>query len=168
MTRPLEESAFLPSGQKVADEPEPPPLPSGGRKGSQAEKDRHRLARREAVFGWLMVALAGLAVLVFTALPIVASFVLAFFKWDAIHNPKFVGLANFRELANSTAVRHSIYTTIFLAILIIRVQIGPGLGLALLVSQRTSKIARPIFRTAFFLPLLASAAPISIVMSYLF
>jgi multiple sugar transport system permease protein len=168
MTLPLEGPTFLASGQKIDDEPQPPPLTSSGRGRTQAEKDRHRLARREALFGWAMVALAGLAVLVFTALPIVASFVLAFFQWDAIHSPKFVGLSNFRSLINSTAVRHSIFTTISLAILIIVVQISLGLGLALLVSQRTSKIARAIFRTAFFLPLLASAASISIVMSYLF
>jgi multiple sugar transport system permease protein len=129
---------------------------------------RSRVARRESTFGWLMVSLATIAVLVFTALPIVASFVLAFFRWDAISSPQFVGLDNFKELVHSTAVRNSIVTTIELAVLIVFFQVSIGLGLALLVSQRVSKIARGIFRTAFFLPLLASAASISIVMSYLF
>jgi multiple sugar transport system permease protein len=58
--------------------------------------------------------------------------------------------------------------TLGLAVAIVALQVGLGLGLALLVAQRTSKMARTIFRTAFFLPLLASAASISIVMSYLF
>ncbi len=97
-----------------------------------------------------------------------ASFILAFFSWDAITSPKFVGFDNFTELVHDKAVLHSFRVTIVLAILIIALQIGLGLLLALLVSQRTSKFARGIFRTAFFLPLLASAASISIVMSYLF
>jgi ABC-type sugar transport systems, permease components len=92
-----------------------------------------------------MVSLATIAVLVFTALPIVASFVLAFFRWDAISSPQFVGLDNFKELVHSTAVRNSIVTTIELAVLIVFFQVSIGLGLALLVSQRVSKIARGIF-----------------------
>jgi multiple sugar transport system permease protein len=125
-------------------------------------------ARREALFGWAMASIALLAVLVFTALPIVASFVLAFFKWDAISSPKFVGLDNFRTLVGDSAVMHSIRVTVVLAVLIVTLQVVVGLCLALLVAQRRSRFAVGVFRTAFFLPLLASAASISIVMTYVF
>lgn len=123
---------------------------------------------REALFGWAMASIALLAVLVFTALPIVASFVLAFFKWDAISSPKFAGLDNFRTLVDDSAVMHSIRVTVLLAVLIVTLQVVIGLGLALLVAQRRSRFAVGVFRTAFFLPLLASAASISIVMTYVF
>src|SRR2546422_9143197 len=84
-------------------------------------------ARREALFGWAMVSIALLAVLVFTALPIVASFVLAFFKWDAIGSPRFVGLDNFRTLVDDSAVTHSIKVTLVLAVLIVTLQVVVGL-----------------------------------------
>ena len=129
---------------------------------------RARLARRESLFGLAMVSLSLLAVFVFTAGPIVASFVLALFQWDVISPPKFIGLQNFSELIHDTTVIHSLTVTATIAILIVALQITLGLGLALLVAQRRSKVLRTVFRTAFFLPLLASAASISIVMGYLF
>lgn len=142
-------------------------------RGSRPARGRRPLtglapARREALFGWAMVSAALLVVLVFTALPIVASFVLAFFSWDAISSPKFVGLENFRTLVGDSAVMHSLRVTLVLAVLIVVLQVVVGLCLALLVAQRTSRLARGAFRTAFFLPLLASAASISIVMTYVF
>jgi len=129
---------------------------------------RTRLARREATFGYAMASLSLIAVFVFTAGPIVASFVLALFKWDAISSPEFVGLRNFDTLVHDTAVHKSLGVTSGLAVVIVVLQIGFGLGLALLVAQRASQTVRTLFRTAFFLPLLASAASISIVMSYMF
>jgi multiple sugar transport system permease protein len=129
---------------------------------------RRRAARREAAFGYAMASLSLIAVFVFTAGPIVASFVLALFKWDIISSPEFVGLRNFQTLVHDQTVTKSLAVTLGLAVAIVALQVGLGLGLALLVAQRTSKMARTIFRTAFFLPLLASAASISIVMSYLF
>jgi len=129
---------------------------------------RRRAARREAAFGYAMASLSLIAVFVFTAGPIVASFVLALFKWDIISSPEFVGLRNFQTLVHDQTVTKSLAVTLGLAVAIVALQVGLGLGLALLVAQRTSKVARTIFRTAFFLPLLASAASISIVMSYLF
>ena len=129
---------------------------------------RARLARRESLFGLSMVSLSLIAVFVFTAGPIVASFVLALFQWDVISSPKFVGMQNFSELIHDSTVIHSLTVTATMAILIVVLQITIGLGLALLVAQRKSKALRTIFRTAFFLPLLTSAASISIVMGYLF
>lgn len=141
----------------------PAAAPATARRSAQ-----RRNARREARFGWAMIFLALATVLVFTALPIVASFVLAFFDWDAISAPRFAGWQNFRRLVTDHVVAHSLLVTILLAVLIVVLQVGIGLGLALLVAQRASKITRAIFRTAFFMPLLASAAAISIVMGYVF
>ncbi|HKT00418.1 MAG TPA: sugar ABC transporter permease [Rugosimonospora sp.] len=129
---------------------------------------RRGVARREALFGYAMASLSLIAVFVFTAGPIVASFVLALFKWDAISSPHFVGLQNFDTLVHDTTVRTSLGVTFSLAVTIVALQIMLGLGLALLVAGRASKTVRTVFRTAFFLPLLASAASISIVMSYMF
>ena len=129
---------------------------------------RARLGRREGLFGYAMASLSLIAVFVFTAGPIVASFVLALFRWDIISSPKFVGLQNFETLVHDRTVTKSLLVTFGLAAMIVAGQIVLGLGLALLVAQRTSKVLRAVFRTAFFLPLLASAASISIVMSYMF
>lgn len=131
-------------------------------------RSQNRRARRETFFGYVMVAPALVVVVVFTIAPILASFVLGLFKWDAISSPQFVGLDNFDALVHDKAVTHSLLVTSGLAVMIVVLQVALGLGLALLVAQRASKIVQNLFRAAFFLPMLASAASISIVMSYMF
>ncbi|MFG6198731.1 carbohydrate ABC transporter permease [Nonomuraea sp. JJY05] len=147
--------------------------PSGARPGRPAQVRAdgaagRRRARREALFGYAMVSLSLVVVFVFTVAPIVGSFVLALFKWDAISSPEFVGLQNFDALLHDKAVTHSLLVTSGLTVMIVLLQVVLGLGLALLVAQRASAIVRNLFRAAFFLPMLASAASISIVMSYVF
>ena len=48
---------------------------------------------------FLAPTLLGMAL--FTFLPIIGSLVLAFFRWDIISAPQFVGLANFASLART-------------------------------------------------------------------
>ena len=49
--------------------------------------------------GWLLLfLLPGVGgLLIFTVLPILASFVLAFFAWDLLTPPQFVGIKNFTD-----------------------------------------------------------------------
>jgi multiple sugar transport system permease protein len=139
---------------------------------SQAKASRRpgarREARREGAFGYLMIALAMVFVAVFTFLPILASLGLSFFSWDVISSPKFVGLANFERLAADGPVLHSFGVTLMLAVGIVVLQLTLGLALAVLVNQRRSAAGKAFFRTAFYLPLLASTAAVSIFMGYLF
>ncbi len=130
--------------------------------------DRARTVRREAVFGYGMIFLSFAVIVVFTLLPIVFSVVLSLFSWDVLSPAAFIGLSNYRRMVADDNVIHSFGTTISLAVLIVALQLVLGLALALLVQQHTSTWFRTLFRTAFFLPLLASAASISIVFSYLF
>jgi multiple sugar transport system permease protein len=129
---------------------------------------RRARVRREALFGYVMVTLSLVVVVVFTAAPIVGSFVLALFKWDALSPPQFVGLQNFDALIHDTTVTHSLLRTTGLAVMIVFLQVAGGLFLAMLVAQRMPTTVRNLFRAAFFLPMLASAASISIVMTYVF
>ncbi|MEI5520456.1 sugar ABC transporter permease [Streptomyces brasiliscabiei] len=155
--------ASAPAGARPGRPPQPTGDPALVRRRAQA-----RRARRETLFGYGMVSLSLLVVVVFTVGPILASFVLALFKWDAISSPQFVGLDNFRTLFGDTSVTNSLLVTSGLAVMIVFLQVVLGLGLALLVAQRASKIVQNLFRAAFFLPMLASAASISIVMAYVF
>jgi multiple sugar transport system permease protein len=139
-----------------------------GREAAPMSRQRVRARRREALFGYAMISISAVVIAVFTLAPIVASILISFLKWDIISTPQWVGLANYDRLVHDTAVVHSFWVTIRLAVLIVVLQLVLGLGLALLVQQRASTWLRGLFRTAFFLPLLVSAASISIVFTYLF
>lgn len=127
-----------------------------------------RARRREAGFGFLMIGLAVVFVGVFTFVPIVASFVLSFFKWDVISSPEWVGLANYKKLFTDEPVLASFGVTLLLAVGIVILQIGLGLLLAVLADNRRHGWTKAFFRTTFYLPLLASSAAVSIFMGYIF
>ena len=127
-----------------------------------------RTARREGMFGYAMIALSMLFVTVFTFIPILASLGLSFFDWDVISPPTWAGLANYQRFFTDGPVLQSFGVTIVMAIAIVALQLSLGLFLAVLVNQRTSNFGRTFFRTAFYLPLLASTAAVAIFMGYLF
>ncbi|MFG1815478.1 carbohydrate ABC transporter permease [Kribbella sp. NPDC049174] len=128
----------------------------------------HPLSHREAPFGFAMIGLSVLFVAVFTAIPIVASLALSFFSWDVISAPEFVGLKNYQRLFDDGPVLKSFGVTLGMSLAIVVLQLTIGLGLAVLVNQRKLVGVRTLFRTAFYLPLLASTAAVSIFMGYLF
>ncbi|TCC02035.1 sugar ABC transporter permease [Kribbella soli] len=115
-----------------------------------------------------MIGLSVLFVAVFTAIPIVASLGLSFFSWDVISTPEYVGLKNYQRLFTDGPVLKSFGVTLGMALAIVVLQLTIGLGLAVLVNQRKLVWVRTLFRTTFYLPLLASTAAVSIFMGYLF
>jgi len=124
--------------------------------------------RGEALFGYAMILPSLLIVMLFTAGPILASIGLSFYSWDVISPPRFTGLDNYEQLAADQTVLHSFAVTLGLAVSIVVLEILIGLGLALLVQQRRNTFVRATFRTVFYLPLLASASSVAIVMGYMF
>lgn len=133
------------------------------RPGVSATLHRHRETR----FAWLLILPTVLFVGLFTAVPIVFSFVLSLFSYSVISPAHWVGLANYDTLLHDGNAQHAFYITILLAVGIVIAEVAFGLALAVAV-QRRMNWARSIYRSAFFVPLLVSGASISIVMSYIF
>lgn len=131
-------------------------------------RSQARERRREALFGFGMIGLSMLFVVVFTAGPIVVSLILSFFEWDVISEPSFIGLDNYVRIFTESSVLHSLGVTLLIGVSIVVLQLALGLFLAVLVNQRRRNASRVFFRTAFYLPLLASTASVSIFMGYLF
>lgn len=126
------------------------------------------MSRRKAMMGYLFVLPTVLSIFIFTAGPVLASFGLSFYKWDIISDPEFVGLANFERLVSNQQIRKAFVTTGLFVLLAVTLQIVLSLFLAIGVQSLKSSFSRGLFRTAFFVPLLTSAASISIVLAYMF
>jgi multiple sugar transport system permease protein len=142
--------------------------PRRGSIGWFTEQSLHGMARRRALLGYLFILPTMLSILLFTAGPVLASFGLSFFQWNVIDDPVWVGLDNYRQLANDERALQSFVTTAKFVVLAVALQIVVSLLLALGVQSLKSSGLRFVFRTAFFLPLLTSAASISIVLAYMF
>jgi multiple sugar transport system permease protein len=115
---------------------------------------------------FLAPTLIGLGI--FSFIPIIGSVVLAFFRWDIITPPQFVGVDNFVDLAANPTVRVSFFNTITFVIAAVIIQLAVALGLAILVQSRMPGWLRTFFRSSLFFPLILSAASVSLIMAYLF
>lgn len=125
------------------------------------------MARRKALLGYVFLIPTLLGLLVFFAGPVVVSFGLSAFEWNIITSPKFVGLDNYQRLGNPRLLQSFFNTTVFM-FLAVALLLILGLFLAMGVQKIANRWLRYYFRSAFFLPLLTSAASISIVMTYVF
>lgn len=63
------------------------------------------LRQREAIWGYLFVALPMVGFVIFAAGPLIASIILSFAQWDLLRDPKWVGFDNWNTLLTLT-VKH--------------------------------------------------------------
>jgi multiple sugar transport system permease protein len=134
-----------------------------------AHPETSRPARRaQRLLTVLFLAPTVIGLFVFTVVPIVASIVLAFFRWDIISSPTFVGMDNFADIGGDPTVRVAFRNTFAFVIVAVALQLAVALGLAVLVQSRMPNWLRAFFRSSLFFPLILSAASVSLVMAYLF
>ncbi len=143
-----------------------------GRKGSE----------RKFVFG--MVTPMVIYMAVFSVLPIIWAFALAFFDYSARRtggpilglggdNP-FVGIENFQKMVDFSEekpleVRQfhlSLRTTMLFAFLVVPLNLAITLPLASLIESIHQRM-RPVFRNLFFLPVLTSAVGVAIMWGFI-
>lgn len=127
-----------------------------------------RTDNRSRLLTWLFLAPTMLGILVFVLTPIIGSLVLAFFRWDIITSPQFVGFANFAEMATDSTVQVSFLNTAVFVVFAVAAQLSVAMLLAVLVQTSMPGWLRVFFRSTFFFPLVLSAASVSILMRYLF
>jgi multiple sugar transport system permease protein len=141
--------------------PAPAPAPPAAPGRSARERGTRLLAA-------LFLAPTVVGIVVFTVVPIVGSVVLSLFHWNVIDSPRFAGADNYREVFGDETVLISFGNTLLFMVLAVALQLLIALVLALAVNGRMPVWLRSVFRSAFFFPLVLSAASISVVMKYLF
>ena len=134
--------------------------------GARSETGTVARSGRSIIWVFLAPTLIGLGL--FNFVPIIGSFVLAFFRWDIISDPVFVGFDNFVDLVANPTVRVSFLNTIGFVIVAVILQLGVALVLAVLVQSKMPTWLRTFFRSSLFFPLILSAASVSLIMAYLF
>ncbi len=118
-----------------------------------APKRRLNMAQREAAWGMIFLSpwLIGLAL--FTAVPMVVSFLLSFTNYDMRYpgQTQIVGLENFAWMVSDPNTVTSFLVTVKFAVLSIPLTIFTALGIAILVNQKLLAGKR-VLRTLFFMP----------------
>lgn len=121
---------------------------------------------------------------IFSVLPILWAFVLAFFDYSARRNGSavgglggdnpFVGIDNFRRMFDVSATQpkevgqfhNGLKVTVLFALIVVPLNLLITLPLAALI-ESVHRRARPIFRTAFFLPVLTSSVGVALMWGFI-
>lgn len=125
-----------------------------------------KLNLRENLEGYLFISPWILGMLLFALGPILASFGLAFTRWNLFTEPEYVGWANFQKLAHDPLFYKSVFNTIYYTIFAVPLGLVLALGLAMLVNHRLRGVN--FFRTAFFLPNVVAGIAMLLLWKWLF
>ena len=124
-----------------------------------------REAKRDLVaYSFIAPNFIGFAV--FTLIPIVFAFALAFMEWDGSNAITFVGLNNFMKLPSDTFFVAALKNTMIYVVGTVPLTMIASLALAIVLNQKIK--ARGLFRTVAFFPYVASLVAITAVWSMIF
>ena len=125
-----------------------------------------KLNLREHLEGYLFISPWILGMVLFALGPILASFGLAFTRWNLFTEPEYVGWANFQKLAHDPLFYKSVFNTIYYTVFAVPLGLVLALGLAMLVNHRLRGVN--FFRTAFFLPNVVAGIAMLLLWKWLF
>lgn len=129
-------------------------------------KSRKARDRKRALVAYSFIAPNFIGFAVFTLVPIICAFALAFLKWDGNNAIEFAGLSNFAKLSGDTLFWASFKNTIIYCVGTVPLTMLASLGLAIVLNQKIK--AKGVFRTIAFFPYVASLVAITAVWTMIF
>lgn len=121
----------------------------------------------EFLWGWLFILPTMIGLMILNIIPIFQTIYQSFFKTGDFGKKNiFIGFDNYIKLFHDTEVWQSLLNTIKYAIIEVPVSIAIALVLAVLLNQKMK--GRTIYRTIFFLPMIAAPAAVAMVWRWLY
>jgi len=123
--------------------------------------------RSEFIWGWLFIAPTMIGLIILNIIPIFQTIYQSFFKTgDFGKGNIFVGLGNYQRVFSDTEVWQALWNTIKYAVVEVPISIIISLVLAVFLNGKIK--GRSVFRTIFFLPMVAAPAAIAMVWRWLY
>ncbi|MDB5935387.1 MAG: sugar transporter permease [Massilia sp.] len=121
---------------------------------------------------WFLVAPSLLVIGVFFFLPVLAALAMSLTDFDlyalaSINNLRFVGFHNYVELMHTPLFWKALGNTLFFVAAGVPLSIAASLGAALLLNSKLA-FFKPLFRTAFFAPVVTSMVAVAVIWRYLY
>lgn len=137
-----------------------------GQQDAVRRRVRRRKGVRAAVEGWSFIAPGMVFVLGLSIFPAAWAFLLSLQKWNGFAEPKFVGARNYTKLVTDAEFWQAVTQTGVYLLLFVPTSVLAGLFLAVALNRQIRFIG--FYRTAIFVPFVASAAATGILSTYLF
>lgn len=153
-------SASIPASPHAAPEPDA---------GAPRRRPLAAARRSEGRSGLAMAAPALLLLVLFLVIPVLLAFGLSFTNARLIspNPPRFVGLDNFvRAFTTDPVFLRSTLNTFVFALVVVPVQAGLGLLLAVLVNRKIRGVT--LFRVIYFIPVVTSIVVVSILWKFMY
>ncbi len=125
-----------------------------------------RRQRHELYLGLFFVSPYLIGFLGLALVPLVASFCFSFAEYDIFNWPRWIGLDNFRQLAQDPLFWKSLKNTAFYTVFAVPLGMTVAFALALLLNRKM--VIRPVFRTIFFLPSIVPLVAASVLWVWVF
>ena len=123
--------------------------------------------RNEWYWGWFMVAPTILGLIVLNIIPIFQTLYLSFFKSGAFGKGNiFVGLDNYKRMLSDGQVWHAVKNTIGYTCMVVPVTIVIALLMAVALNGKLK--GKGIYRTIYFVPMVAAPAAVTMVWKWLY
>lgn len=123
--------------------------------------------KRENLWGTVFVTPQIIGLIVFVAFPLICSFVLCFCDWyDLTEMPVFNNGANFSLVFGDELFWKAFGNTFLYIAIVVPSTIIISLGLALLTNRKLP--CKPLYRAAFFLPMVTSTVAIAMVWKFIY
>ena len=124
--------------------------------------------RSQRFLGLAYLAPYVIGLLVFTAIPFIASFYLSFTRYDLMSEPRWAGLANYQKLfTRDRTFEKSLWVTLTYVLLTVPLKLAFALFIAAILNYRLRFIN--FFRTAFYVPsILGGSIAIAVLWRYMF
>ncbi len=128
-----------------------------------AAKGKKKLSKetKRTLVAYSFIAPNFIGFAVFTLIPVVFAFILAFTEWDGSNPIQWVGFGNFIELFHDTFFKAALKNTIIYCIGTVPLTMIASLGLAIVLNQKV--VCRGVFRTISFFPYVASLVAVTAV-----
>ncbi|WP_373533090.1 carbohydrate ABC transporter permease [Vampirovibrio sp.] len=123
-------------------------------------------SKTETRWAWFFLLPCLLGLLVFTYIPIVASFGLSFSYWNLLGVPKLVGLDNYAAVLSDPLFWKSFATTWTFVIISGFLEVAVALLLAVWLNRAVR--GQSFFRTAYFLPFITPMVSVALVWGWLY
>ncbi|WP_326667385.1 carbohydrate ABC transporter permease [Streptomyces sp. NBC_01257] len=137
----------------------PPDIAAPRRKSSL-----RRRRRTEAATAWAFVSPAVLVIVGLSVVPVIWSLLLSFRASDLVTPSRWVGLDNYRALAQDPHFHEAVQNTLVYTLLYVPLSIVAGLSLALVLNRRIRFVG--LYRTLFFVPFVVSATAQGVLFSF--
>lgn len=123
---------------------------------------RHRAARSQQATAWFLTAPALALMLLILLLPVLTALLLSFTDYSlGAPEINWVGLENYEKLFTRSSYEKMLWATFTYVVVVVPASVGLGLGAALLINSLAH--GREIYKTVYFLPVMATLLAMAIV-----